>query len=263
MHVLGSLLAYRPLVLQMARRDVLDRYRGSILGFLWSIFNPMFMLLIYTFVFAVVMRATWPGTSGGSLEYAMNVFAGLIVFSFFSEVVSRAPTLVVGNANLVKKVVFPLEVLPWVMLASSLFHAAMSFLVLLMFVFVVKGSLPVTILLFPLVLVPVALLALGLAWALSSLGVFFRDMSHTVGLLMAAWMFMSPIFYPLATVPEPARRWLMLNPLARPIEDARLLMHGMLPEPVGYVLLVAGSLLAAWVGIAWFMRTKHAFADVL
>lgn len=262
--VLGSLTRNRGIVWQMAKRDIIDRYRGSMLGLLWSFFNPVAMLLIYTFVFSVVLGARWPGSGGGSIEYALNLFAGLIVFSLFSESVSRAPALVLQNSNLVKKVVFPLEVLPWVTIASSAFHAAMNYLVLLVFVLAVKGTLHPTALLFPLVVVPVILLSLGLSWFLASMGVFLRDMTHTVGLLVSALMFVSPVFYPLTAVPEAARRVLQLNPLARSIDDARSIsVLGTLPDLGAFLLLCLAAGLVAWAGLWWFMRTKHAFADVV
>jgi homopolymeric O-antigen transport system permease protein len=263
-YVLGSLHAYRNIIAQMAKRDMIERYRGSMLGFLWSLFNPLVMLAIYTFVFSVVFKSRWPGSSGSSAEYAVNAFAGMIVFTIFSESVSRAPTLVLGNANLVKKVVFPLEVLPWVTLASSLFHALVSYVVLLAFVIVIQRTVHPTALLFPLVIVPVILLALGISWFLASIGVFFRDTSHTVALLVAVLMFLSPIFYPLSAVP-PHLLWLFkLNPLAQSINDGRsVAILGVMPDIGHYAVMLVVSAVIAWLGLWWFVRTKHAFADVL
>ena len=264
LYVIGSLREHRAIVLQMAKRDMIERYRGSLFGFLWSLFNPILMLLVYTFVFSVVFRAKWPGSGGGSVEYAVNTFAGMIVFSVFSESLARAPSLILSNANLVKKVVFPLEILPWVTLASSLFHALVNYLVLLAFVMAVQGSLSFTAALFPLVLVPVVFLALGLSWFLSSIGVFFRDMSHTVALLVSVWMFVSPIFYPLSAVPDGIRRFLELNPLATLIEGGRsVALHGAVPELARFGWVCMLSVAVAWGGLLWFMRSKHTFADVL
>jgi lipopolysaccharide transport system permease protein len=263
-YVLGSLSSHRNIVAQMAKRDMIERYRGSMLGFLWSLFNPLVMLAIYTFVFSVVFKSRWPGSTGSSAEYAVNAFAGLLVFMIFSESVSRGPTLVVGNPNLVKKVVFPLEVLPWVTLASSLFHALVSYVVLLAFVAAIQHTLHPTALLFPVVIVPVVLLTLGITWFLASLGVFFRDASHTVGLVMAVLMFLSPIFYPVSAVPADLQWLFRLNPLAEAIDQARAVaIAGTIPSVARYVALLAGSALVAWAGLWWFVRTKHAFADVL
>jgi lipopolysaccharide transport system permease protein len=248
----------------MARREMIERYRGSVLGFLWSLFNPLLMLGVYTFVFSVVFRSTWPGSRGTYGEYAINAFAGIIVFTIFSESVSRAPTLVVQNANLVKRVVFPLEALPWVTLASSLFHALVSCAVLLAFVVAIEGGLHPTVVLFPLAVVPVIFLSLGASWFLASIGVFFRDATHTVALLVTVLMFFSPVFYPLSAVPEDLRWFFALNPLAQSIGDARsVVLQGAIPALRAYAIFLAASAGFAWAGLSWFMRTKHTFADVL
>lgn len=243
---------------------MIERYRGSLLGFLWSLLNPLVLLAVYTFVFTQVFRAQWPGAAGGSGAFALNAFAGILVFTIFAESASRAPTLVVSNANLVKKVVFPLEVLPWVPLASSLFHAGVSFVVLLAFSAIATGSVKATALLAPFALVPVVLLALGTSWFLASIGVFFRDTSHTVGLLVTVLMFASPVFYPISAVPEGLREWFALSPIARSIDDCRLLViQGALPDLAGFAMHALASGFVAWAGLAWFLKTKHAFADVL
>lgn len=263
-YVAASLGRNRRIVFQMARRDMIERYRGSVLGFAWSVLNPLLLLVVYTFVFTVVFRSRWPGAAEGSADFAVNAFAGIVVFNIFAESVSRAPTLVVQNANLVKRVVFPLEVLPWVTLASSLFHALVNFGVLLAFVLVVNRTLHPTALLFPLAVVPVVLCSLGLSWLLASLGVFFRDASHTVTLLVTVLMFASPVFYPTSAVPERLRTLFALSPLARSIEDARsVVIAGAVPDLLPFVLECVLSALVAWAGLWWFMRTKHAFADVL
>ncbi len=262
--VVRTLGTHRRVVFQMARRDMIERYRGSLFGFLWSILNPLLLLAVYTFVFTVVFKAKWPGSAGGSADFAVNAFVGLLVFTIFAESAARAPTLVVGNANLVKKVVFPLEVLPWVPLASSLFHAGVSFLVLLVFAAIATGTLRPTAILFPLAIVPVVLLSLGTSWFLASLGVFFRDASHTVGLLVTVLMFASPVFYPITAVPEELRALFSLSPISRSIEDCRLLViQGVLPDFGGFALHTLAAGLVAWAGLAWFLKTKHAFADVL
>lgn len=262
--VVRTLSSHRRVIYQMARRDMIERYRGSLFGFLWSVLNPLLLLAVYTFVFTVVFKAKWPGSAGGSADFAVNAFAGILVFTIFAESASRAPTLVVGNANLVKKVVFPLEVLPWVPLASSLFHAGVSFLVLVAFTAIATGTVRPTAILFPLAIVPVLLLALGMSWLLASLGVFFRDASHTVGLLVTVLMFASPVFYPITSIPEGLREIFALSPIARSIEDCRLLViQGVVPDLTGFAAHTLVAALVAWAGLAWFLKTKHAFADVL
>ena len=254
----------RRIVFQMARRDMIERYRGSMLGFVWSVLNPLVMLLVYTFVFTTIFQSKWPGSGSGSADFAINAFVGLIVFTIFAESVSRAPVLVLQNANLVKKVVFPLELLPLVTLASSLFHAAINFLVLLVFVVAVTGGLHPSAILFPLAIVPVVLLTLGLSWLLASLGVFFRDAGHTVALLVTVLMFVSPIFYPSSAIPAHLRPLFELSPLVRSIEDARaVVILGTVPDPAAFALHCLAAGLVAWAGLWWFVRTKHTFADVL
>jgi lipopolysaccharide transport system permease protein len=261
--VLGSLLAHRGIVAKMSKREIIDRYRGSMLGLLWSFFNPVAMLAIYTFVFNVVLKTTWPA-AGGTAQYALNLFAGLIVFSLFSEPVMRAPALMLQNPNLVKKVVFPLEVIPWVVMASSAFHAAVSFGVLLLASIIVLGTVHPAAFLVPILVLPVILLGLGISWFLASMGVFLRDLTHTVGLGVTALMFVSPVFYPLASIPESARNILAMNPLAPLIEQSRALaLLGQFPDPAHWLVLLVASFLLAWAGLWWFMRTKHAFADVV
>ena len=261
----SGLWRHRHLVAQLVRRDVVGRYRGSFLGVFWSLFNPLLSLAVYTFAFGVVFRTRWIGSeAGGLLEFAVMLFAGLIVFAVFSECVTRAPGVVLVNPNFVKKIVFPLEVLPVMLLGSALFHATASFAVLVVGVAITYGSIPWTFLLFPLVLVPVALLSLGLAWILASLGVFVRDIAQAISILTSALLFLSPIFYPLSALPPSVRPWIALNPIAFPIEQARdVLVLGNLPDWAVLAAHSAGGLLIAMVGYWWFRRTKRAFADVM
>ena len=165
----------RDLIWQMTKREVIGRYRGSVLGLFWSFFNPVLMLIIYTFVFSVVFKARW-GTGGESrFEFALILFAGLIVYNLFAECLTRAPALIVGNVNYVKKVVFPLEILPLVVMVAALFHSIVSLSVLLIFFVLASASLHWTIVFAPLVILPLLLTTIGLSWILASLGVFLRD----------------------------------------------------------------------------------------
>ncbi|TRZ70653.1 MAG: ABC transporter permease [Rhodocyclaceae bacterium] len=263
-HLYFSLWRYRPLVLQMAKREIAGRYRGSFLGLLWSFVNPVLMLAVYTFVFSIVFQARWRNDGGDRFEFALVLFAGLIVFNLFSECVTRAPGLILANANYVKKVIFPLEILPWVSLCSALFHAAVNLAVLMIFLVVVGNGVPATVLLLPLVILPLFLLIMGVSWLLASIGVFIRDVGQFVGMLMTVLMFMSPIFYPVSALPESVRGWLFLNPLTFIIEQARdVAIWGKLPDWEGlalYTLLATG---VAWAGLVWFQKTRKGFADVL
>lgn len=254
----------RGLIGQMARREVVGRYRGSVLGIVWSFFNPVLMLAVYTFVFSVVFKARWHAGSDSKTEFAIVLFAGMIMFGIFSECVNRAPSLVLSNPNYVKKVVFPLEIMPWVTLGSALFHALISLAVLLLFALVVNQALPWTAFLLPLVALPLVFLVLGLGWFLGAMGVFLRDVGQTVGLLTTVLMFLSPVFYPATALPEEFRRLLLLNPLAAVIESARdVLLWGRMPDWLALAPHFAASLLVAWLGFAWFQKTRKGFADVL
>lgn len=251
----------------MTRREVVGRYRGSVAGLAWSFLHPLMMLAVYTFFFSVVFKARWGSGGGAESEnrpmFALLLFIGLIVHGFFSEVVNRAPTLLLNHANYVKKVVFPLEILPVVTLGSAIFHAAASVLVLLAAI-AVFGQLHLTVLLMPLVLLPVALFALGLGLFLASLGVYLRDVSQTMGLLTTLLLFMSPVFYPVEALPPRLQPLMLLNPLTIVIEQARaVVIWGRMPNFLQLAVHVLVSLSVTWAGYAWFQRTRRGFSDVL
>lgn len=259
-----SLVEHRALAFSLIRREVIGRYRGSVLGTLWSFFNPLLMLLIYTFVFSVVFQARWKGGSGSRTEFAMVLFAGLLVFNVFSECLNRAPTLILMNFNYVKKVVFPLEILPVVSQGAAVFHGMVSFVVWLVFYVAFFGLPPITAWLFPLVILPLMFLLLGLGWFLASLGVYLRDISQFVGLLVTALMFLSPIFYPASALPDRYQAIMSLNPMTHVIEQVRsVLIAGVVPAWHSYLAQLAGSMLVAWLGYSWFQKTRKGFADVL
>jgi lipopolysaccharide transport system permease protein len=252
------------LISQMARRDVVGRYRGSFIGLLWSFFNPLLMLGVYTFVFGLIFKSRWSEQISGHFEFAVVLFAGLNINSMFAECATRAPTLIVENTNFVKKVVFPLETLSWSTLGSALFHLLVSTLVLLIFSLVVRGFIPWTIVYFPLVVLAFVPFIAGLIWLLSSLGVFLRDLKQAMGIVTMMTMFLAPIFYPAEVIPAKYRDLLYLNPLTVIVNASRdVLVWGRAPN---WELLVAYTLVAclfAWASFGWFERTRRGFADVL
>jgi lipopolysaccharide transport system permease protein len=259
-----ALYVNRELVYSLTRREILGRYRGSLMGILWSFFTPLLMLVIYTFVFSVVFQARWGGTTGSRTDFALVLFAGLMIFNLFSEMINRAPALILLNVNYVKKVVFPLEILPVVSLGTALFHFAISFLVWFLFTLLFRGIPPLTILFLPLVLLPFFLVLLGASWMLASLGVYVRDISQVTGVLVTMSMFLSPLFYSITALPEPYRLFIHLNPMTFIIEQARGVM--ILGEGVhwpGWGLYFLISLIVAWTGFFWFTKTKKGFADVI
>lgn len=265
--MLWRLWGQRELIVEMARREVVGRYRGSILGLFWSLLNPIFMLAVYTFVFSVVFRARWnldAAPADSKLSFAVVLFAGLIVYNLFAEMITRAPSLVVGNVNYVKRVVFPLDILPLVAAGSALFHMLVSLLVLLVFQVAITASVPPTALFVPLVWAPFLLLVLGLTWALASLGVFLRDIAQPIGVLVTAFLFLSPILYPTSALPEGIRGVTYLNPLTFIIEQTRaVLLWGSPPAWGGLALYAVLGATSAWLGWLWFQKTRKGFADVL
>jgi lipopolysaccharide transport system permease protein len=259
------LFAQRSLINQFTRREISNRYKGSYLGVVWSFITPLMMLTIYTFVFSVIFEAKW-GTSESTskVEFALLLFTGLFVFNVFSEVVSRAPGLIIANTNYVKKVVFPLEILPIVTLGSALFQAFISYGILLLAMLVLTGDFYWTALLFPIIILPLILISLGLAWLLASLGVFIRDIGQIISIVIPALMFMSPIFYPRTAIPEEFQLMYTLNPITYVVEDMRgAIMFGQLPHWGTLAIQLGVGLIIAAFGYAWFKKTRKGFADVL
>lgn len=262
--MMASPWRHRELIHAAAKREVLGRYRGSLLGLLWSFFNPLFMLAVYTFVFSEIFKARWGGGDESKVTFALVLFAGLMVFNMFAECVNRAPALILSNPNYVKKVVFPLEILPFVALLSALYHALISLIVWLAAYILLIGIPHVTIGWLPLVILPFCILIMGFSWALASLGVYLRDVVQVIGVLTSMLMFLSPIFYPATALPEAYRDLLYLNPLTPVIEQTRdVLFWGKSPDflIIGFYWLIATGV--AWLGFAWFQKTRPGFADVL
>lgn len=260
----GALL-HRQLLMQMIKREVVGRYRGSILGMAWSFFNPLLMLSVYTFVFTTVFKARWSGpTPMGKADFALLVFVGLVVHGLFAECINRAPNLIPSNVNYVKKVIFPLDLLVWVLVGSALFHAGISLAVLLCAELVLMGSIPWTVVLFPFVIMPIVLGVMGASWFLAASGVFLRDIVQVTGVISSVLLFISPVFYPAAALPEWLRPWLNLNPLTYIIEEGRnTLVFGIVPSLSAWLVAMSIGMLTAWLGYVWFQKTRKGFADVL
>lgn len=259
-----TIVRNRGLIWALTRREVLGRYRGSAMGLAWSFFNPLLMLAVYTFVFSVIFRMRWPGGTDSNAEFALVLFSALIAFNLFAECVNRAPGLVLANPNYVTKVIFPLEVLPIVQLLSSLFHAAISLLVWLVVYLFVLGIPPATALLLPLALLPLVLLTLGLTWFLASLGVYLRDVSQFITVATTVLLFVTPIFYAVDSVPAQYRPIMNASPLTFLIGQVRdVMIWGRALAWVPWATFLVGSALIAWLGYAWFQKTRRGFSDVL
>lgn len=264
----SDLWQHRALIRQMIKREIIGRYRGSFLGLLWSFINPILMLAIYTFIFGVVFKVRLDTQHSEIYEdkfaFALLLFTGLILFNLFSECLSRAPGLILANVNYVKKVIFPLEILPLVALGSALFHAGISFLVLVIFLLIINQSLHFTLILLPVIVLPFVLLTMGLSWILASIGVFVRDIGQFIGLILTMLLFISPIFYPASALPESIRDYLFLNPLTFIIEQTRTaILFGQWPDWTGLAIYYALAIITAVTGLIWFKKTRKGFSDVL
>jgi lipopolysaccharide transport system permease protein len=258
-------LRHRALLRQFLRREVLGRYRGSLLGLGWAFVLPLAMLAVYSFVFAGVFRLRWPGAEeAGGTAFALRLFAGLIVFQLFAEALGRAPTLVTAQPNLVKKVVFPLEILPFASLGAALFHFLLSGGILLAATLAFEQRLPATALLAPLAILPLLPLLLGLSWLLAALGVFVRDIASIIGVATNMLLFLSPVFYALESLAPRWQFWMRLNPLTPAIGDLRRTVFlGLPPEWTAWWAWLGVGLATAAAGAWVFARTRRGFADVL
>jgi lipopolysaccharide transport system permease protein len=241
--MLRSLWGNRVLISQMSRREVLGRYKGSVMGLLWSFLNPLFMLVVYTFFFSVVFKSRWGTAPAGTEEsktlFAVLLFVGMIVHGLFAEVLNRA-------------------------MGAALFHSLVSVGVLLLVFFATNGYLHWTLVFFPLILIPLVIFTVGLAWVLASLGVFVRDVGQSIGLGMTVMLFLSPVFYPVSALPESMRPWMLANPLTFIIEQARaVLIWGQQPNWSGLLIYTVVATFVAWLGYVWFQKTRKGFADVL
>ena len=260
-----SVWRHRQLIAQMTKREVMGRYKGSLVGLGWSFFNPIFMLAVYTIVFSMIFKARW-GVDGdeSKTEFALILFVGMIALNLFSEVLNRAPGLILSNVNYVKKVVFPIEILPIISMGAALFHALISISVLLFAVVVFNGNLHWTVIYVPVIFIPLIILSLGLSWMLASLGVFIRDVGQTIILITTLLMFLSPVFYPISAVPLRLQKVIMANPLTFVIEQLRaVIIWGQQPSWMGLGLYLLISIILMWIGYSWFQKTRKGFADVL
>jgi len=255
---------HRYLLVRLAWREVQARYRGSWLGPLWSLLTPLLMLAVYTFVFSVIFKARWGNGLESSTDTALALFGGLTAFTVFAETVGSAPALILGNQSYVKRVVFPLEILPVARLLSNLLQASFAFSAFAVALLIFRGTVPWTMLLLPVALLPLTLLSLGGALFLASLGVFVRDIQQVVSLVITMLMFLSAIFYPVSSLPSECRWAFELNPLVPIIEDVRrVCLMGAMPNWPSWLATTTVGLLAAVGGLFWFMKSKNAFADVV
>ncbi|KFN42621.1 ABC transporter permease [Arenimonas oryziterrae] len=247
----------------MVRRDVLGRYRGSHFGLLWSLLSPLLMLVVYTFAFHELLGARWPGADSRA-GFATRVFAGMIVHGLLAETLMRAPLAIASRGNFVKKVVFPLAVLPIVPVGAALFHAVLAMLVLIGVSFATGAGVQATALYLPLIAAPFVVLLCGLSWWLAALGVYVRDLSQLSGMIATMLLFLSPVFYPASALPPAYARWIAWNPLSFIIEQTRAaLFLGQMPDLSGLCVYALLAGLFAASGLWVFRKLRRGFADVL
>lgn len=259
-----SPIQHRDLLWELTKRDFIGRYKGSMLGVVWSLFNPLLMLAIYTFVFSVAFKAKWGVGEESKVAFAIVLFSGMIIHSFFAECLNRAPSLIISHPNYVKKVVFPLEILPWMTLLSALIHMVVSFGVLLVFCLLAGVSIHPGSFLIPIILIPLILVMLGLSWLFASLGVYLRDLSQVIGMVTTVALFLAPVFYPIDVLPEAYQALLTWNPITLPILQLRDLM--LWGKPIQWDIWAISFVIGAVIcqtGYWWFQKSRRGFADVL
>lgn len=263
--LIASIETHRQLLAKLVWRDVVGRYRGSLIGLLWSFVTPLVMLAVYTFVFSYVFKARWNiGENEPRALFALVLFSGLMLHGLLAEVLNRSPSIVVNNVNYVKKVVFPLELLPMVILGAAMFHFAINMLVMLLAMLLMGMPLHITIFLYPLVVLPLIPLTLGVGWGLAALGVFVRDIGQLTGILTTILLFLSPIFFPLDALPPLLQKLMFLNPLTIIIENSRnVLLWGEMPNWWELILYSVVALAVCLIGFVGFQALRKGFADVL
>ena len=261
LRIASDIWHHRYLLGQLVKRDVLLRYRGAMFGLLWIFLSPLLMLSIFAFVFGHIFQARWPQQPDG-LPFWLILYIGLIVFNVFAEAVSRSPSAVRGYPSFVKKIIFPVEILPLVPLGAGLVHGAFNSLILLT-ALAWTGHLHVQVLLFPLLLIPILLFALGFSWFLAAWGVFIKDMTLIVPLFVQILMFLSPVFYPVSAVPEVLRPLYLHNPLGAVIEAGRAAAMGTSILWSAWSVALAVGLVTAVIGYAFFQQSRDEFADAL
>jgi lipopolysaccharide transport system permease protein len=258
-----SIYNNRNLIYAIAKRDVESRYKGTILGLLWAMVTPLIAMSIYIFVFGTIFNAKWVKGEDG-VQYVLLLYMGLIIFNCFSECINRAPMLVLSNSNYVKKIIFPLEVLSVSSALSSLFQVGLSMIIWLIIYLFAFGSLNLTVLFAPIILIELAMLCVGIGLILSSVGVFVRDLTQIMSSITSMLLFLSPVLYPVSSIPEEYRGWIYLNPLVQIIESIRLVMfYGKVPDPYLMLSSMFIQIIIFLMGIYWFQKTKKGFADVM
>jgi lipopolysaccharide transport system permease protein len=253
---------HRELIRAVARREFISRFRGSALGPLWAVLSPLIMMLTYTVVFSITVPQLAAGKS--ITDYAAGIFIGLIVFNLFSELAYRAPMLLHEHVNFVKKSIFPSETIAWTATIRAFTYGGIAFLVFLVFRLFTGGALHWSLLFTPFLVIPFALMILGVVWFFMALGAFTRDVAHIMASIVPILMFATPVFYSLDQLPAGVAIWLRLNLIGDYIEMFRAItLEGRLPNLFGYLAIALLSYAIFWGGYQFFMRYKSVIVDVI
>ena len=262
--IFRPLIEHTELVIQLSKRGIQSRYRGSVLGMLWSLLTPLLMLLVYSFVFSIVFKAKWNHPGAEDANFGVILFSGMIIHALFAEPMVLSSSAITGNSQYVKKVVFPLEIMAWSTMLVAGFQALISFFVLILFMLLSGMQLHPTLLLFPVVVMPLVLFSTGVAWLLSSITVFIRDIAQLVGILSTILLFISPVFYPVDRLPGIWQKLIYLNPISFIVDQMRnIAIYGEQPNWLGLAIYSLIALAVAWFGLFIFQRLRAGFADVL
>lgn len=259
-----GLTTHRTLIWRLIVREWQSKYRGALLGIAWAILTPLLMVGVYAFVFSYVFQPRWIVPEGARTNFVILLYSGILIFGVFSECIGRAPNLILENASYVKKVVFPLGILPVVAMGGALFNFALGFAVMQAINVTLFGLPPITTLLLPVVLLPLILFTLGLSWILAALGVYNRDLRHVVVVIVSLILFLSPIFYSVSAFPAKYVALLSLNPMTWVLETSKqILFWGELPAWRPLLEAYFGSGLLALAGYLFFTWLRSGFADVI
>lgn len=258
--------AYRnkELLFQLIQRDISDKYKGSLLGVIWAFINPLLMLAVYTVVFKFIFKARWPDTGETTSEFALMLFVGLLIHGAAAEVISRSTISISANKNYVKKIIFPLPILSWSLVSSALIHLFFGLVILLTISILWRKSIFITIFFLPIIILPYLFFLLGLAWFLSALSVYFKDINQVAPSLITVLLFTSTVFFPLDNAPDLVKPLLVFNPLTLIIESSReVLFYGKLPDSMALTTYYIASLIACSSGFYIFNRLAKGFSDAL
>ncbi len=262
--IMARLRPHISLLIQFTKREIQKRYQGTFLGLFWSFFTPLLMLAVYTLVFGFIFQGSYQHVGETKIQFALGLFCGMLIWEFIATSLAIAPMLMVHHANLVTKVIFPLEILPMAIVLSVLVHTVIGFIPLLLLIVFSQGTISLSAVSLFLIFGPVILYCLGITWILSALGVFLRDIGAAMPAVITVLMFASAIFFPITAIPAAWRWVVMINPAAVLICMARnALVFGVWPRWEVYGLQFLMSLVVAMIGYAFFMKVKSAFSDVL